>query len=490
MSSIANFFPIQRKELPRFLVVSLLLIMVLFIYSVERQIKDTIIIGDDSMGAEAISAIKLFGTLPTAILIMVVYAKLSSVLNKTLIFHLFNTFFVSYFLLFTFVMQKHVDVLHFNLSGVKESLPWLRYFIAAIEKWSYSLYYILAELWGSVMLSLMFWQTANQVFKVDEAKRLYPLFGLLAQIGQLFAGLIVQFFSKKEVFTGGWEETISYINISIFFAAIILSAAYWVLTNIIVSNDLINAETKNTKKKKPSLVESLKYVFSSKYIGLIALLVICYGISINVVEGVWKAQAKIVHPDRQGYSEFMANLQIFGSWANMICMLAGSYFLRLVSWRFAAMLTPIVIFLTGGAFFIFSIYQAEISYLIPFLTVAPIVIAVTFGLVQNILAKSVKYAFFDATKEMAYIPLDENLKSKGKAAADVIGGRLGKSGGALLQQSLLLLIPGSSLITLSPTFFVLFCAVIAAWVFAVNSLATEFNKLNEANTNAIDDKTS
>jgi AAA family ATP:ADP antiporter len=228
-------------------------------------------------------------------------------------------------------------------------------------------------------------------------------------------------------------------------------------------------------------------------------LILCYGVSVNLVEGIWKAQISAVYIEKQDYARFMANLQTFTGIVSMIAMLLGSYLFSFASWKVSAFLTPIIIFVTGTIFYLFAIYQTEITSAIPGFNFPPIIIAVFLGLLQNVLGKATKYAFFDSTKEMAYIPLDEALKSKGKAAADVIGGRLGKSGGALTQQLLLTMAfsfnvslselrPGEALLSLSPILFLIFSIIMIIWCYSVNLLSKEFNekkKIAKASSDSI-----
>lgn len=43
--------------------------------------------------------------------------------------------------------------------------------LAIVRNWSFAMFYVLAEMWGSVVVSLLFWGFANEVTTVDEAKK-------------------------------------------------------------------------------------------------------------------------------------------------------------------------------------------------------------------------------------------------------------------------------------------------------------------------------
>lgn len=68
----------------------------------------------------------------------------------------------------------------------------------------------------------------------------------------------------------------------------------------------------------------------------------------------------------------------------------------------------------------------------------------------------------------------QESKIKGKAAIDVLAARIGKSGGALLQQLIVLMY--GNVIAGAPAIAAMFYAVLAAWIASTIKLGALFNQ--------------
>jgi AAA family ATP:ADP antiporter len=78
---------------------------------------------------------------------------------------------------------------------------------------------------------------------------------------------------------------------------------------------------------------------------------------------------------------------------------------------------------------------------------------------------------------MAYIPLDEESKVKGKAAIDVLGSRIGKSGGSFIQQGLVFIF--GNILNAAPVVAVIYYSVLLGWMSAASRLAGLFTAQTE-----------
>lgn len=465
-------WPIHSYEIKKFLPMALMMMCILFTYSMLRGMKDSLVI--TTCGAEVIPTLKLWFVLPSAIVFMIIYSKLLNAFSKNAVFYIVTTSFLVYFVAFVFLLYPNYASLHTSFSVEQE---WARTILVPVENWVFASFYIMAELWGSAMVSLMFWKFANETTMVTEAKRFYAMFGFVANGALILSGETLKGLSEVG---NGWDN-LPTLMLPVFFATLAIIFIYWFLNNCVLTDPRflrVEEIKKGKKKEKMSLSDSFKYIISSKYLGFIVLLVVCYGISINLVEVVWKGQAKLAFPTKNEFNGFMGNVQVCTGWATILTMLVGANILRRCSWKFAAILTPLMILCTGLGFFAFIIFKDDLSAVLDGYGVTALLLSVYLGLAQNVLSKATKYSLFDPTKEMSYIPLDDELKSKGKAAVDVIGGRLGKSGGAAINW-FLLLITGSSLVELAPVISVIFVGIMCLWFFAVGGLNKKFLEIQE-----------
>ncbi len=485
-SKLRSFFwPVHAYELKKLLPMLLMFFFINFNYTILRDTKDTLVV--TASGAETILFLKTWGVAPCAVIFLLIYAKLSNILSKENLFYAAIIPFILFFGLFVTVLYPNRDLLHPHqlADQIQSVLPiGLHGLVACFRNWTYSVFYILAELWGSAVLSLMFWGFANEITRVTESKRFYTLFGLGANVAMLFSGPFIVYVSdiRKHLTpdVDAWQISLNYLMSMVMIAGVAIISIYWWMNRYVLTDSRFYDPTEEKKKKskpKMGIMESFAYLAKSKYILSIAILVIAYGISINLVEVTWKGQLKLQYPNPNDYSAFMGKFSFLTGAVTIVMLFLGGFIIRKKGWGFAAMITPLVLLITGGLFFAFVLFRENLAGYIAMIGTTPLMLAVIFGMLQNILSKSTKYSLFDPTKEMSYIPLDQESKVKGKAAIDVVGARLGKSGGAFIQQGLVIVLGTVAAIT--PYIALTMGVVILAWLFAVRSLNKQFVALTE-----------
>ena len=481
-------WPIHGFELKKFLPMFFLFFFINFNYTILRDTKDTLIV--TATGAETIPFLKFWGVVPGAIIFMLIFTKLSNVVKRDRLFMGIMAVFGLFFGLYATVLYPNRDAISpiALTNWMYDHFPQgLRGLVGMIRYWPSSLFYIMAELWGSAAISLLFWGFANQITKVAESKRFYALFGIGANLAMFPSGTLIKKFANiKETLPPGvdaWGVTLLYTMGAVVFACAAAIAVYWWINKEVLTDARFYDpnEVKKEKKSKPkmSVKESMLFLIRSPYLGCIAMLVIGYGMSINLVEVTWKNQLALQYPNPNDYQNFMGSFSmVTGALTIFMMLFVGGNVIRRLGWGTGALFTPIVLAVTGLAFFAFVIFNHQLSGIVAMLGSTPLMLAVLFGMIQNVMSKATKYSMFDPTKEMAYIPLDSEIKLKGKAAIDVVGARLGKSGGSLVQQGLLILFNASSILQVAPYIALILMGTLVAWIIAARALSKRFADLS------------
>ena len=443
------FFPIHAYELKKIVPLGVILFFALFNHFCLKNVKDALVV--TNAGAEAIAFIKLFCVPPFAILFMLLYTKLADCLKNEHLYYTTLGFFVSFFVLFALVLYPFREALHPSpqvVANLQTLFPAFFWVFSIWGVWTYALFFVFAELWSSFILTLLFWQFVNQITGLKEAKRVYAFLTLLGQgavtLSGCFGTLASDIRNKVSDSVDPWQISLYWIIGMVTVSSLISMYLYhWVYKNVLTDPRFYNKPdlpgVKLKKKKKSSIWQSLKMVCRSPYLGLIALLVMCYGIGDNIIENFWKHELGQRYPNINEYNTFMNQYTIaYGFLSMIILIIAGNVFRRF-SWGVGAILTPLVLGIGGTVLFLAilskNIFLNGLGTMLSFQTMV-----VTVGFFVLVLDKSFKMSFFDISKELAFIPLSEELKIKGKAIVDVLGYRFGKSAGSGLQVILLTLV--------------------------------------------------
>lgn len=487
-------FPIHRTEMPLFLPMALMMFCVVFNYTILRNFKDALIVNAAGSDATVISFLKMWGTTPVAVTFMLLYAKWVERVGREKMVYYSLAPLLAFFALFAYIIFPYQHLFHLSSERIvhlQNQWPHFKWWIAIWGNWSYACFFIASELCGTISLSLFFWQFANAICNKQEAKRFYPLFGVLGNLGLILAGYITRRLSSPSSSVlpqagNSWQSTLQIMLGLVCTSLALVQIIYYWLNRRLEKDATIGprlAESSGMPRHpRASLKQSLRHVLSSKHLACIAMLVFAYGLTINYCDVLWKSEIKAYFQGNPlGYSHFMGGFSMTIGLLSIPLMLITSHLLRRISWFSAAILPPLIMLVAGSGFFIsiiWGLWQHPQSVLIQVgsISLTPLALAVYFGYWQNALSKASKYSLFDPTKEMAYIPLDEEVKIKGKAAVDVVGARFGKTGGSLTFFALQTLFPQLSLQQIAPVLFVIFIAVLWMWVRSLRILKSSLQE--------------
>jgi AAA family ATP:ADP antiporter len=229
-----------------------------------RDTKDTLVV--TAAGAEVIPFLKLWGTLPVSILFVLLYSKLTNLLKPETLFYTMVTPFLIFFVAFGFLIYPNLDL--FRPDGLANAIqmgivnnlpagmhPTLLKLVEVIRVWPYAIFYVMAELWGSMGISLLFWQFANQTTRTFEARRFYSSYAQLGNLALIASGVTIVFLSDIRATTpvgvDAWGLTLKYLSVAVGIGCVVIMLTYnWICKNVLTDPRFYDVTQVKTKKEK------------------------------------------------------------------------------------------------------------------------------------------------------------------------------------------------------------------------------------------------
>jgi ATP:ADP antiporter, AAA family len=466
-----RLWPIQPFELTKVIPLFLMKLFISLDYVILSSLKDTLIVTAPQGGAEVIPILKGWIVLPVVVGATLLYSKLSNLMRRGPLFYAILAFFMAFLVVYGFVLFPLRDSLCPHASSdwliAKLGTAWTPW-VAVYRYWMDALFFIIAELWSSLVIFLCFWGLSNEINRVDEAKRFYTLFIAGGNLAAMSAGPLIWYVTSNTVgmpFQATLQQLIYYAVAS---GLCVMALHWWMMRRVMSDVRLQGPEpgsNRYLKKTKLSLMQSLRMIVTNKRLLAIAVMVIGFGLTINLVEVTWKANLKLQYPNPNDYQAFMGSVvSMTGLISFILSLVVGGTMMRSLGWHVCAQITPIAIGLTGMLFFCSYMWQDAFAPLVGWLGLTPLLLVVILGAIQVIASKVTKYTFFDMTKEMVFIPLDQEARVKGKAAVDMVGSRLGKSGSSWVQVALFELLGAGSILMVTPYLIPIFAVMAVAWI--------------------------
>lgn len=482
---IFSIFKLRRNEGRKFLIMAFLMFCILLNQNILRNIKDSWVV--TVIGAEIITFIKLWIEVPAGAVFLFFYSRLCNKINLFWVFRIIILLFLFYLTIFLFILIPYIENIQPSQKIVDQIIlfaPYTKWFLIIISKWVIVSFYVIGELWPIIFYCILFWQLANSITSSEQAQRFYPALGFFGQSNLIFSSIIITYFTSDKFFLQKYfsihnlhEETNSRIKCLLFLSIVLCIIS--LLLHILIEKDLKKNPTVYSISKdkflplKLGFRESIKLVISSKYLLSVSLIVVSYSLSINLLEGILLSKIsqyyKGVTKDVMNYN---ALITLYIGCFTLFFNFFGNRVITKFGWLVSSILTPISTLVFGSLFFISTIFSEYLvnnkSYIL--------LISIIIGGIHIVITKSIKYSFFDSSKEMAYLTMNNELKVKGKGAIEIFGTKIGKASGSLIQNILFIVFPYSTYDDIKILLFIMFVVVMMVWIRSVITINFYYKK--------------
>ena len=241
----------------------------LFVYTITRDMKDVMFVID--CGAEYIPFVKTWINLPFSLIVVGVYQKLLQRLD----FHTcYRIMYVSMMLITSFI--------GIGMYPIREALA-IPNSHTLLANWVVTLYYVVSPIYGPMIISVLFWSLANMYTKVQEAKRIYPLMGFVANSALIVAGISARA-SCAYWGTNNWNANV----ITLCVANLFMSSCSLILHRYIERNfDMNNIADKNKTPKELQKTTRIRDLLKEPFVINMIIMSASYGLLVSLFENIW-----------------------------------------------------------------------------------------------------------------------------------------------------------------------------------------------------------
>lgn len=377
LSAFQDLVSFPSSLVKKFLPLGMMLFFIALIYIILRDTKDTLIFSIPGSGVELFTFLKFKINLPLTILFALFYVFLCHILSRDKLFYSVLIPFLVYFAAFALFIYPNHNALHMTKEAVhamQTENPALMGLGPVLQNWSYALFYLLAELWGPTMMTVFFWQFANDIMTVKEAKKAYVLLGIFSTVGFILGGYIVVSSiippnsALEQTGSGGHlQYLMGIVTIS---GITIMALYYWITQKILTDTTVcLPASTHPTDNTSvSSFMDSLVPIFKSSYLWLIIGIIFSQGLLSYMLEMIWKKNMGFYFSGSPGeYNHIMGDLSVTAGYLGMILLFVGYFILAYFRWLTVALITPILTLLTGLIFLGLVAYSNGLDPSMPFM---------------------------------------------------------------------------------------------------------------------------